>query len=151
MNPNVFISQSESELEKHFATDFIAHIDGQQVVTLRKFYEELADLLEIPDFGFNLDALNDALNDLQWLEDKRIVIYFTNTADLIRQERDPDKVATVLSLMDAAAEDWKWVDDEDDLMDQKEVVLVFEDSPRILQLLEKGGIAYKMLAEMPLN
>ncbi|GAB3546814.1 barstar family protein [Spirosoma fluminis] len=148
MTPNILISQSESELEKHFSTSFIAHIDGKKTLTLRQFYEEIADLLEISDFGFNLDALNDALNDLQWLEDEQIVIYFTNTNDLISKERDPAKMGSVLNILDATAEDWKWVDDEDDLADKKEIVIVFEDSPRIKKLLDQENIDYALMSEL---
>lgn len=145
MTPNIFISKSESELEAHFADDFIAHFDGKKTVTLRQFYEEIADLLEIPDFGYNLDALNDSLNDLQWLEDERIVLYITNTSEFISKERDPAKLASVLSILDATAEDWKWVDD-DELPDQKEIVIVFEDSPRIQKLLDQEGIDFAFLS-----
>ena len=146
MTPNILISQSERELESRYADHFIAHIDGQKTVTLRQFYEEMANLLEIPDFGFNLDALNDALNDLQWLEDKRIVLYFTNTNDLISKERDPAKMGSVLNILDATAEDWKWIDDEE--IDQKELVVVFEDSPRIRKMLDDENIDYGMLSEL---
>lgn len=147
MTPNVLISQSEHELESHFFADFIVHADGKKTVTLRKFYEEIADLLEIPDFGFTLEDLNDALNDLQWLEDERIILYVTNTAEFISKERDPAKVGSLLSILDATAEDWKWMDD-DEAADKKQIVVVFEDSPRIRQLLDKEQIAYKMLADL---
>ena len=146
MTPNILISQSESELETKFANDFIAHIDGKKALTLRQFYEEIADLLEIPDFGFNLDALNDSLNDLQWLEDERIILYFTNTTDLISKERDPAKMGNVLNILDATAEDWKWTDD--DFEDKKEIVVVFEDSPRIRKILGSESIDYTLLSAL---
>lgn len=147
MTPNIFISQSERELETHFAYDFIAHINGKKALTLRQFYEEIAELLEIPDFGFTLDMLNDSLNDLQWLEDERIILYFTNTDDLISKERDSAKIGSVFSMLDATAEDWKWVDEEDDIA-KKEIVIVFEDSLRIRKLLDGEGIDYMMLNEL---
>lgn len=146
MTPNILISQSERELENRYADYFIAHIDGQNATTLRQFYEEMADLLEIPDFGFTLETLNDALNDLQWLEDERIVLYFTNTNELVSKERDPAKMTSVLNMLDATAEDWKWVDDEG--ADKKDIVIVFEDSPRIRKMLEQEGIDYDMLSEL---
>lgn len=146
MTPNILICQSERELEIRYADYFIAHIDGQKTTTLRQFYEEMADLLEIPDFSFSLDALNDSLNDLQWLEDERIVLYFTNTTDLISKERDPAKIGSVLNMLDATAEDWKWVDDE--LTEKKDIVIVFEDSPRIRKLLESENIDFAMLGEL---
>ncbi|QIP11456.1 barstar family protein [Spirosoma aureum] len=148
MTPNILICQSERELETLFATDFIAHIDGKKTQTLRLFYEEIADLLEIPDFGFNLDALNDSLNDLQWLEDERIVIYVTSTNEFISKERDPAKLGSVLSILDATAEDWKWVDDDDEITEKKEIVIVFEDSSRIRKLLDQESIDYKQMSEL---
>ncbi|GAB4045641.1 barstar family protein [Spirosoma litoris] len=147
MNPNILISRSERELEARYANDFIAHIDGKDVQTLRQFYEEIAELLEIPNFGFTLEALNNSLNDLQWLEDERIVFYFTNTTELINKERDPAKMGSLLSILDATAEDWKWVDDEEDI-EQKEIVIVFEDSDRIRKLLDKENIEYTFLSEL---
>lgn len=145
MIPNILVCQSERELEARYADYFIAHIDGQKATTLRQFYEEVADLLEIPDFGFTLEALNDSLNDLQWLEDEHIVLYFTNTNDLISKERDPAKLGSILNMLDATVEDWKWVDDES--VDQKEIAIVFEDSPRIRKMLEQESIDYGMLSE----
>lgn len=147
MTPNILISQSERELEARYANDFIAHIDGKRVQTLRQFYEEIADLLEIPNFGFTLEALNDSLNDLQWLEDERVILYFTNTTELINKERDPAKMGSLLSILDATAEDWKWVDDEEEI-DKKEIVIVFEDSDRIRKLLDMESIDYARLSEL---
>ncbi|MVM29897.1 barnase inhibitor [Spirosoma sp. HMF4905] len=147
MTPNILISQSERELEARYAKDFIAHVDGKHTQTLRQFYEEIADLLEIPNFGFTLEALNDSLNDLQWLEDERVILYFTNTAELVNKERDPAKMGSLLSILDAIAEDWKWVDDEEDI-DKKEIVIVFEDSDRIRKLLDNESIAYALISEL---
>ncbi|GAB3687050.1 hypothetical protein GCM10027592_00110 [Spirosoma flavus] len=147
MKTNVLICHSESELEAHFSEDFIAHIDGKKTITLRQFYEEIADVLEIPDFGFNLDALSVSLNDLQWLEDRRIVLYFTDTDSLISKERDPAKVGALLSVLDATAEDWKWVDEGENL-DPKEIIIVFEESNRIRKFLENEAIDYIEIAAL---
>ncbi|GAB2548078.1 barstar family protein [Spirosoma aerophilum] len=147
MTPNILICQSERELEARYATDFIAHIDGKHATTLRHFYEEMADILEIPNFSFTLEALNDSLNDLQWLEDERVVLYLTNTNELIGKERDPAKLGSVLNILDATAEDWKWID-ETEPIDKKELVVVFEDSPRIRKMLEKESIDYALMSEL---
>ncbi|GAB3734211.1 barstar family protein [Spirosoma lituiforme] len=147
MTPNFLICQSERELEVHYAQDFIANVDGKHALTLRQFYEEMADLLEIPNFSFTLEALNDALNDLQWLEDRRVVLYFTNTNELISKERDPAKLASVLNVLDATAEDWKWVEDDESL-DKKEIVVVFEDSPRIRKALDAESIDYALMSTL---
>ncbi|GAB3796160.1 hypothetical protein GCM10028819_13370 [Spirosoma humi] len=147
MNPNFLVCQSERELEAHYAHDFIVNVDGKHALTLRQFYEEMADLLEIPNFTFTLEALNDSLNDLQWLEDRRVVLYFTNTTELISKERDPAKLASVLNILDATAEDWKWVE-EDESVDKKEIVVVFEDSQRIRKALDTESIDYALMSTL---
>lgn len=146
MTPNILICQNEHEVEHLFKDDFIAHFEGSQIETLRSFYSEISELLEIPDFGFSLESLNDALNDLQWLEDKRVVLYFTNTEALIRKERDPVKMGSLINILDATAEDWKWVGDE--VSDPKEIVIVFEDSSRIRKLLDDEHIAYVQIKDI---
>ncbi|TAE34014.1 MAG: barnase inhibitor [Cytophagales bacterium] len=146
--PNIWLSQSEKELEKHFGDPsyFVAHIDGAKAVTLRQFYEEIADVLEFPVSGYNLDSLNDSLNDLQWLEDEKIVLYITNTDRWISKERDPIKLASILQILDATAEDWKWAE-SDELMDRKEFTIVLEYSTRIEQVAKTEGMAYGLLSE----
>lgn len=146
--PNIWLSQSENDLESHFGDSsyLIAHIDGAKAVTLRQFYEEIAEVLEFPVSGYNLDALNDSLNDLQWLEDEKIVLYITNTDRWISKERDPIKLASILQILDATAEDWKWVE-SDEMMDRKDLTIVLENSERIEQLVKTEGMAYGLLSE----
>lgn len=147
MTPNIFLCQSENDLKKQFGKDFIAHIDGGKTVTLRQFYESVEDVLEIPNFGRTLDDLNDALNDLGWLEDERIVLYITDTNAFVSKERDPAKMASVLNVLDATAEDWKWVSYEE-IADKKELVIVFEHSERIQKILTKEAIDFALLGEL---
>lgn len=153
--PNIWLSQSEEHVEKHFGSSdfFVAHIDGRRTTTLRQFYEEIADILEFPVPGFTLDALNDSLNDLQWLEDEKIVLYITNSEAFISKERDPAKLSSVLQVFDATAEDWKWMDsdDTDDTMDKKEFYIVLEESMRIRKLLETEGIGFGNLSNETIN
>ena len=146
MTPNIVLCRSETDLEKYFSNDFIAHIDGSIAMTLRQFYEAIEAILEIPDFGHTLEDLNDALNDLRWLEDNRIVLYITNTNDFISKERDPAKMASILNVLDATAEDWKWVDDEESA-DKKEIIIVFSESDRIRKILVKEEIGFKRLSD----
>lgn len=147
MTPNILLSTTEAQVEELFSEDFVAHIDGEKASTLRQFYEEISDQLDNPDFGFTLDALNDLLNDLQWIESRRIVVYCTSTTTLISRERDPAKMGSVLNVLDATAEDWKWIEDEEDI-DQKELIIVFEDSPRIRKALDREDINYALITEI---
>ncbi len=147
MNPNLFIVQSASDIAQ-FTDDYaIIEIDGRQSKTLRQFYEHIAKMMEFPDyFGFNLDSLDELLNDLDWIEDKKIALHFTHTDQLISQERDPKKLASLFNLLDASAEDWKWVDADDDI-DKKELILLVDESTRISQLLDQEGVAYTKVGD----
>ncbi len=147
MNPNLYIVQSASDVAQ-FSNDYaIIEIDGRQSKTLRQFYEHIAKVMEFPDyFGFNLDSLDELLNDLDWIENEKIALHFTHTDQLISQERDPKKLASLLNLLDATAEDWKWVDDDDDI-EKKELVVLIDESSRIRQLLDQEGIAYTKISE----
>jgi RNAse (barnase) inhibitor barstar len=143
----IILSASEAALAERFPDHFVAHIDGSKARTLKQFYAEMADVLEFPaNFGHNLDDLNDALNDLQWLDDEQIVLYFTNTDQLVSQERDPKKMASILAMLEATVEDWKWMaDDEGDVADPKVFSVVFEKSDRIEALLQQEGVAFEVV------
>lgn len=147
MNPNILIVQSAPEVDRLGDEYAIIEIDGRQSKTLRQFYEHIAKTMEFPDyFGFNLDSLDELLNDLDWIEDEKIALYFTHTDQLISQERDPKKLASLLNLLDATAEDWKWVDEADEI-EKKELIILFDDTSRIRQLLDSESIAYTLIAD----
>jgi hypothetical protein len=123
----------------------IAQIDGQKAHTLRGFYEEIAKVLNFPEyFGFNLDSFDEMLNDLSWLEQEKIAIYITNSGHFVEKERNPDKLPTLLDLLDATCEDWKWADDEGDFP-KKELIVAFSPSKRIMKLLDSQEISYEIV------
>jgi RNAse (barnase) inhibitor barstar len=73
----------------------IVKIDGLKAHTLRGFYEEIAKGLDFPEyFGFNLDSLDEMLNDLSWVEQAKIAIYISNSEHFVEKERNPDKLPT---------------------------------------------------------
>jgi hypothetical protein len=114
-----------------------------EAVTLRDFYEELAEQLEFPTyFGFNLDSLDECLNDLSWLGDKKIVIYISDSANFLATERNPEKLETLLDQLDATCEDWHWVDDDDEIP-PKELIIAFSESERIKSILVDLGIGFE--------
>lgn len=105
---NIAIARRE-ELPEDFG---IAEIDASKTTTLREFYETMAEVFEFPDyFGFNLDSFDEMINDLSWIENEKILIYFTHSDKFLEKERNENKILTLLDLLDAACEEWKWVDD----------------------------------------
>jgi RNAse (barnase) inhibitor barstar len=64
-----------------------AFIDGLLCDTIDKVYATLQSQLSIPDyFGHNLDALEEVLADLEWVEEKKIKLVVINTAALLAND-----------------------------------------------------------------
>lgn len=137
--PNFLVTKN-LELPDNYS---IIELDGQKTQTLRGFYEEVADALAFPEeFGFTLDELDEMLSDLSWLEDEKIVVYISQSEHFIEKERNPEKISTLLNLLDAICEDWRWEDGVEELP-KKELIFAFSDSTRIKELLNKQEISYR--------
>lgn len=118
----------------------IIEIDANEVTSLREFYEVLAKAMHFPDyFGFNLDSLDELLNDLTWIEDEKLAVYFKNSDKFLEKERNETKILTLLDILDATCEDWKWheMDEEDEDFTKKELFFGFDKSLRMEELLNK--------------
>jgi len=139
----VFIP-SEATLSQY--ADFrLAQIDGQQAQTLKSFYEQIAKTLDFPDyFGHNLDSLDELLNDFDWLDDEKIALYITNADHFLAGENNENKKADLLNILDAAAEDWKWVDDEDEEVTPRQFVVLLQRSEGLQNLMDKEGFDYDL-------
>ncbi len=121
----------------------IIELDGHKTLTLRGFYEEIGEALAFPEeFGFTIDSLDEMLNDLSWLEDEKIVVYVSPSDQFIEKERNPEKIGTLLNLLDAICEDWRWEEGSED-SPKKELIFAFADSARIRELLDNQEIAYR--------
>lgn len=127
--------------KKQIASEFsVIEIDASEVTTLREFYEVLAKAMHFPDyFGFNLDSLDELLNDLTWIEDEKLAVYFNNSEKFLEKERNETKILILLDLLDATCEDWKWheMDEEDEDYTPKELFFGFDKSQRMELLLNK--------------
>lgn len=84
-------------------------IDGNTCDTIDKCYTTLQQQLSIPEyFGFNLDALEEVLADLEWVDEEKITIIIINKPALLQnnesmkdafldilQKNDNDKVQII--------------------------------------------------------
>lgn len=128
---------------KPYADFRLARIDGQKAQTLKAFYEQIAQALQFPDyFEFNLESLDEALNDLDWLEDDKIAVLITHSDAFLSQEKSEAKKSELLNILDVAAEDWKWVDEEEEDVTPRQLVILFEPSDSLAALLDKEDFAY---------
>lgn len=125
-------------LPEDFPKDFeIVEIDSAKVTTLRDFYETLAKVFEFPDyFGFNLDSFDEMMNDLSWIENEKILIYFSKSEKFLDKERNDTKILTLLDILEATCEEWQWYEGDDEIP-KKDLLIRFSHSERMEELLEK--------------
>ena len=143
-NTHFTLTKPGTDIRKQFLGAFVGKVDGQKTTSMKAFLEEIGTAMNFPDYdGKNLDALDEMLNDLEWIKEKKVIIYISNSADWLSKEKPADKIFTLLDLLDATAEDWKWLD-EDEEISKKDLKIVFEDSDRIRQLLESQEIKYSV-------
>ena len=80
-------------------------IDGTQCGTPAALFAELARAWDFPDyFGHNWDALEECLEDLEWLPAHGYVLLITNAQAVIPD--DEDKCLTLVEVLDAAGQTW---------------------------------------------
>jgi RNAse (barnase) inhibitor barstar len=138
---NFTVFGSENGLDS-FKNHKLATIDGAKAQTIKAFYTEIEKALELPDyFAHNLDSLDEMINDLEWIENENVAIVFRNSDQLLIAEKKVNKLVDILNLLDATAEDWKWLDEEDGYR-KKNVVMLIEHSPRIIKILEREEIGF---------
>jgi hypothetical protein len=142
-NTHFLIAKEETDIRKTFLGAFIAEIDGSKAVSIKGFLEEIGKALDFPEEpAQNLEELDALLNDLQWIKEKKVVIYINHSADWLSKEKSEEKILSVIDIFDATAEDWKWMDDEEEGLAKKELQIVFQDSSKIKTLLEEQEIPF---------
>ena len=141
-NTHFLVTKAGSNLKKSFPGAFIGEIDGAKAASMKDFHDQIGIALKFPDYsGKNLDALDEMINDLEWIKEEKVIIYISNSADWLSKEKGDDRILTILDVFDATAEDWKWMDEEEDTA-KKELRIVFSDSERIRILLEEQEIPF---------
>jgi RNAse (barnase) inhibitor barstar len=93
----------ESGNLNYYSADNIRYvfIDGNTCDTIEKCYITLAQQLSIPDyFGYNLDALEEVLADLEWIEEEKIIIIVLNSGALL--DAEPDLKDDFLSILNTS-------------------------------------------------
>ena len=137
-----FLLTKKALTKKLFPGAFIGQIDGLKATSIKEFHEQIGLAMNFPDYsGKNLDALDEMINDLEWIKEEKVIIYISNSTEWLSKERSVDKILSILDIFDATAEDWKWMDEEEDVA-KKELNIIFDDSERIRTLLEEQEIPF---------
>ncbi len=80
--------------------------DARKMHSYSSFYDEMCEVMHFPDyFGRNLNALDECLSDLDWLECDRYIIYIANADELLMQENEDD-VEKLVELFEKIAQEW---------------------------------------------
>ncbi len=65
----------------------VVEIDGLKCENLDQLFIQMADELKFPEyFGHNLDAFDEMINDLTWLEPEAIIIIIKNFSHFLEKE-----------------------------------------------------------------
>jgi RNAse (barnase) inhibitor barstar len=144
-NTHFILARPGVDIRKSFLGSFIGKVDGRNAVSVKDFLEQIGVVMHFPDYyGNNIDSLDEMLNDLEWIKEEKVVIYISASAEWLSKEKSENKIFTLIDMLDATAEDWKWIDDDDETA-RKDLKIVFEDSERIRMLLEDQEIPYSFL------
>ncbi len=84
----------------------LRHLRGTKMRTLQALFDETAASLQFPPyFGENWDALDECLNDLDWLPVGPCTLLLLDTQHLLDRAEPADR-ATLAEVLKAAAEAW---------------------------------------------
>ena len=100
--------------------------------------------MEFPDyFGFNLDSLDELLNDLSWIKEDKIVIFITGSEHFIENDPDPERLQDLLVLLDETAGNWQRLNmDKDNIFPGKKLKIIFSPNDRLKLVLRNLDIKF---------
>jgi len=82
------------------------YIDGDSIIDKQSFFTEFAVKMKFPDyFGYNWDAFNDCITDLEWLNQNGFIILYRNFNKFKTNQPEEWKIANDV-LLDTVAY-WK--------------------------------------------
>ncbi|PCI97019.1 MAG: hypothetical protein COB15_08620 [Flavobacteriales bacterium] len=136
------IKNKESVLKKNNAT-YLAILDGERVKVAAQFLKEIGGIFKFPDYyGENMNALNEMLNDLDWLESDDYSIVIENFNAFLSEGKDEEKY-DLLRMLNSTADEWKSVpnfDGEENFREKKEFNIYIIDDGLVEEELKKANI-----------
>ena len=117
----------------------VVEIDGLKCKTLDLFFKQIADELKFPEyFGHNLDAFDEMINDLTWLEPEAVIIIIRNFSHFLEKEEsdEEDIKGLILSLLDQAA------DEQKQGKEGTPIKIIIEKESDLIDYLEENGLEY---------
>jgi len=93
-------------LQQQIGKENLFVLNGVNMKTYDGLYDEFANVFKFPDyFGRNLNALDECLNDLEWLNINMILIVVTNSDYVLCEENDAG-CETIIEIFEDAGTEW---------------------------------------------
>lgn len=85
---------------------FVYHLDGKLCEDITSFYIDIQSKMKFPRyFGKNLDALEECLNDLDWLGLDNYSIVINNYGEFLKNESE-ETLEAVLDIFRLCSQNW---------------------------------------------
>jgi RNAse (barnase) inhibitor barstar len=94
-----------SELEKNLPhTTYLGIVDGKKIHDKKSLFDEFCVAFKFPDyFGYNWDAFDECINDLEWLNSKSYILVISNFEQV---KLDQPSYKIWLDVMRKAIKEW---------------------------------------------
>lgn len=91
---------------------FITGINGKECTTVNMFLEQIGSAFSFPEhFGRNMDALNDCLNDLDWIDKDNYVLIINNFDHFLSSNYDDKN--DIVAFLEEIKSGWENYSGED--------------------------------------
>jgi len=118
---------------------YSAYTNGTKMHTIQDFHTMIAQALKFPDYyGCNINALDECINDLDWLDAERYVLLIEEYDSLLIE--DSERLPIVLEILHEATEAWQ----EDAPNDEPVFQVIIQYTPKAQHDLEQAGIPFKV-------
>jgi len=110
--PSIHVLASEkaeelSRLPRDKAAFVLRRIRGRKARTTTGLFDEMAAALQFPSyFGENWNALDECLNDLEWLPGDAYLLVFERAPELLALEA-PAELQSLFLVLARASEEWR--------------------------------------------
>jgi RNAse (barnase) inhibitor barstar len=95
---SILHTPTEPFIESPENDTYIGFIDASHCNTMENFYTEISAALQFPNyFGRNLDALDEMLCDLSWIDFSIVFLIINNQEKLLSD--DPEKLGELIAFL----------------------------------------------------
>ncbi len=123
---------------------YIAIIDGLKSKNIKTFLDEISRAFQFPDyFGYNYNALDECLNDLEWIRENHYALYIMNYDQFFADESHEERIHA-LQVLNNAANEWANVpnfDGEEEFRKKADFKIILEKTDKAIQDLKHALVS----------